>query len=117
MEVWPESLPQNFSAADYTDTLADNTVRSEMDSGPAKVRRVSTSKPSTLSGTMVMTTAQWNEFVAFRRDTLREVLSFEFPNPEDDGETTLIVRLTSAPSRTQWVPGVWRVNLQMEVLL
>lgn len=116
MYTWPDSLPQHFGAEGFNIELPDNTLRSPMDSGPAKVRRITTANPGSMAGSMLMTTDQWDELRAFWRDTLRETYSFDFPNPEDDGATVLNVRFAKPPSKSFWRPGRWRVALAFEVL-
>jgi hypothetical protein len=116
MEVWPSDLPQKFSASDYNDGLADNMLRSQMDSGPDKVRRLTIANAAPLSGSMMMDLPQWIVLKDFYVNVLHGAGRFEIPNPEDDGATALIVRFTNPPTRSQWLPGVWRVAIMLEVM-
>jgi hypothetical protein len=58
MAVWPATLPQYVLAANYTEAVPDNSIRSETDVGPAKVRRRGTAAPRPISCQVLLTTAQ-----------------------------------------------------------
>jgi hypothetical protein len=56
--VWPDELPGTLRLEGLSDTLGDNTFRSAVDAGPEKTRARSTAAPDTVSGTMIVSTAQ-----------------------------------------------------------
>ncbi len=56
--TWPVTLPQTVSQARYVEGMVSIVERSEMDSGPAKVRRRHTAGVERFSSTMQLTTAQ-----------------------------------------------------------
>ena len=111
MTDWPLTLPQQLQVGDFDDAAPDNLMLSEMDQGPPKSRRKSTSNAAPMSGSMVMTTAQWAALLDFYLDTIMEALPFNFPDP-DDNEETLAVKFTRAPTRRPAAPGKWRVRLE-----
>ncbi len=64
---WPPDLPQKFLIEGYSETPSENVLRSNMDVGPAKVRRRSTTAPVQMSGSMLMTIDQLKRFRQFYR--------------------------------------------------
>jgi hypothetical protein len=115
MTDWPSTLPQRFLAADYSDTLPDNVIKTQMDAGPPKRRRKTTANIQVISGSMILTTTQWNSLVTFFQDTLKETLNFTLPEPGNDGVGTLNVVFSGPPQRQYFGPGRWRVALRFEV--
>ena len=72
MATWPATLPtfQEFLEGSYREFLANNVIRTEMDIGPAKIRRRGTAAPDIISGTMHMTSTQVGIFQTFYEDTI-----------------------------------------------
>lgn len=92
---WPSSLPQFVLRDGYNRSPRSNVIRTEMDTGPAKVRRRSTFKTFTLNVTMAMDVTELNTFESFFDSNLGYgALSFNFPNPEDP-DNTIEVRFNS----------------------
>lgn len=91
---WDSDLPQAFEAGSYQFEHGSGIVRTEMDSGPPKVRRRFTAIYHRHSGSMVMLkTTYTSDFLTFFGTTLYDgTLSFNFPNPMDDGATTIECR-------------------------
>ena len=71
-EVWPLSLPFFDRADGHSRTGPQNAViRTQMDTGPAKVRRRTTLAPKIYSGIMrPLTKAEFATFEAFFEDTI-----------------------------------------------
>lgn len=111
---WPETLPQRLAASDFSDSLPDNVITTTMDAGPPKRRRKTTANIRTISGSMVMTTAEWDALVTFFQDTIKETLPFELPAPGEDVGTLTVV-FGAPPQRQYFGPGRWRVALKFEV--
>lgn len=111
---WPETLPQLLSASDFTHTLADNVLATEMDVGPPKRRLRSLANEAPLAGSMIMTSAQWADLETFYIDTVSGVLPFNFPDPDDDEETIEVI-FAAPPGRRYSSPGKWRVSLQLRI--
>lgn len=65
MSAWPASLPQFFLEAGYREPLEDQLIESDMDAGPAKVRRRFTTATRIISGSIAMTQAQAAVFETF----------------------------------------------------
>lgn len=115
VDVWPATLPQGLQRTDYAEGIGDGRLRSQMDAGPAKVRRRSSAMPRPLTGTMVVTSAQIQTVRQFIEETLiGGSLPFCMPAPRTGGP--ILVRLVEMPSWSA-LGGKWyRLNLSLEVL-
>ena len=112
--VWPPTLPQVALADGYTSRPGDNVVRTEMDVGPAKVRRRGSAGVRRISVRYRMTPAQSDDFEAFYNDTLRSgALRFTWPGPA--GGDSLTARILPTPV---WRPrgANWTVSMDLEIL-
>ncbi len=114
MFIWPSTLLQRLAASDFSDTLPDNVITTAMDAGPPKRRRKTTANIRTMTGSMVMTTAEWDDLVTFFQETVRETLPFDLPTPGADSGTVTVV-FGAPPQRQYFGPGRWRVALKFEV--
>lgn len=77
MVDWPEGIPFFKLRSGYGAEPGENTLRTPMDVGPAKVRRRTTSAPSVITGSAYMTREEAQRFEQFWRDTLKDgALSF-----------------------------------------
>ncbi len=84
MAVWPATLPQKPLLADFEREAADATIRSEMDAGPAIVRRRFHRGVDDYPWSAYLTDAQRTTFESFYQTTLRQgALAFDMPSPED----------------------------------
>lgn len=119
LDVWPGTLPQNYIAADYTDTLADALIKDEYNVGPPSYRRRTTAAVRRFSGTMVMNAAEWIILRSFFQTTLLDgTLRFTFP-PQgvSDRSRFWISRFVSPPRRQlSNSDDAWFVSLEMEIL-
>jgi len=70
MTEWPVSIPFFDLRSGYGAQPGENTIRTEMDIGPAKTRRRTTAAPSRVTGMAYMTREEAQRFEAFYRDTL-----------------------------------------------
>lgn len=114
MPVWPTTLPQSPLQDSYRETVADNTVRTAMEQGPAKLRRRATSAVSKLSIGFILNPAQMAVLESFYASGLSGgVLPFTFPHPRTGTGTSC--RFTTPPSASN-IGGYYKVALEMEVL-
>lgn len=114
MFTWPLTLPQRLAASDFSDTLPDNVIATAMDAGPPKRRRKTTANIRTMTGSMVMTTPEWDDLVTFFQETVKETLPFELPTPGANSGSITVV-FGAPPQRQYFGPGRWRVALKFEV--
>ena len=116
VDAWPATLPQVVLSEGFSQTLGDGRVRVKPDAGPALVRRRSSAVPTAMPCNIDVDNDQWDDLLTFGRTTLLEwSLPFTFPDP--GGGSDLLVRFgENLPSRSEVVPGTWRVSLDLEVL-
>lgn len=125
--VWPPALPQKPQADGYKELMPSNLIRSETDTGPAKVRRRGNAKPVIVSATYVMTTAECATLDSFVYDSLGGgAVCFDWPRPTvgADGQDAMqYVRARLQPSSdgiytktylSNFV-GLWQVTLTLEI--
>lgn len=120
---YPSTLPQLFQHDSFTKSRQGNLLRTEMDSGLPKVRRLFTAVSTYLTGEMIMTNAELAIFEDFFDNTIASgALSFNFPNPFDYGATTLEVRFNisskSEPYTVSPDGGTmdWRIGFALETI-
>ena len=116
--TWPPGLPQIPQQDGFSEVGGVNVIRTPMDKGPARTRRLSRLiKP--VQVTFEMTTAQVATLETFVEDTLFGVRRFNFTHPRK--LTTVEVRIVPAsegvfytltPLGASW----WRVSMTIEVL-
>lgn len=114
MTTWPATLPAPLLAG-YQETLADNTLRSQMDKGPDKVRRHTTANVRPLSFSLVLTATQLSALIAFyNTTTLGGSLAFDFTDIRTS--ETLSCRFSTPPVFSPVGGGPYTVNISLEVL-
>jgi len=115
--TWPATLPQS-PQKDFTENVGINIIRSSMDSGPAK-QRLRSRRPTTMTLSFIMTTAQTQTLESFINTDLLGVKRFNFKHPRLG--TTVECRLVPQGegqffSLQYRAPGYWQTNLQFEIL-
>lgn len=91
--TWPASLPQYVQEGGYQETLQDQTVESNMETGPAKIRRRFTKSIRKFQISMLMTPAQATAFEAFWQDTVKGgSIPFDWVHPRTRAAATLRFR-------------------------
>ena len=116
MATWPATLPtfQEVLEDSYNEALADNTIRSEMDIGPAKVRRRGTAAPQLISGSMFCTSTQVGILDTFYSGTVNYGAdAFDTIHPRTT--VAVSVRFTGQPQIARMGDG-WQVSISFEVL-
>lgn len=116
VDAWPATLPQKVLSEGFSQTLGDGRTRVQPDAGPALARRRSTAVPTQMPCRIDVDDDQWEDLLEFGQDTLLGwSLPFTFPDP--GGGSDLLVRFADGlPSRSEVVPGLWRVSLSLEIL-
>jgi hypothetical protein len=114
---WHTSLPQSLLVDGYRQEPADNLLRSQMDRGPAKVRKDSSAGPRPVSGSILVTAAQLATYKSFHKTTLLDgALRFNWVDP-DDGTTAVEMRIV----KSSWAPANkaatrFIISLELEIL-
>lgn len=125
--IWPPALPQAPLAEGYSETIPSNLLRSETDTGPAKVRRRGTAKPYIISASYLLSTEECEVLDGFLVDTLGGgAICFDWPRPmfhrREDGSFRY-VRARIVPSgdglyTKNFASGLvdrWNVTLSLEI--
>ena len=104
--AWPTGIPDTFESSGFAYDSDSGVIRSDMDSGPAKVRRRFTSTPKNMKGTIIMTRAQFQLWEIWFEDVIYHgSLSFTMTDPVNTG--TMTVRLVTGSSSK---PYSWTAN-------
>jgi hypothetical protein len=110
--VWPPGMPQYFLRGDFKAQPPDNVLAADAEQGDFQSRLIGVAGPSPLSGSMVMSDAQYDDLCLFYRDVVRGVLPFSFPDPQGDGVIT--VHFSDPPGRRPFSRALWQVRLSLE---
>lgn len=98
MPAWPATLPQYVFAQGYEETFPDEVLRTQMDAGPAKVRRRFTAGTRPFSVQVPLTATQVADFDSFfLNDIAAGALSFDWVHPRTQAAATLRIVTPSPP--------------------
>ncbi|MDR2160515.1 MAG: hypothetical protein LBP23_10660 [Treponema sp.] len=79
---WPADLPATLLLEGLSAKQESNTIRTQMDAGPGKVRRRYTANTKVFTGKLLLTPAQRTLLEQFYHTALADgVLRFNFTNP------------------------------------
>lgn len=91
--LWPTTLPAFVLEDGYSETLNDQSVESQTDTGNPKIRRRTTKLIQTFDVTIQMTTSQRADFLTFWNTTLAGgTLTFDWVHPLTRAATTFRFR-------------------------
>lgn len=108
---WPDTLPQAWLNEGYQETLPDVMIRTQMDAGPAKVRRRFTCQVTPIKARLLLTTTEKGYLETFfNTTTAGGSLSFTFPHDGAD-----VLRFTKAPTFSK-TGLAWAVDFELEKL-
>lgn len=116
--AWPVSLPVAPRVAGLQETAPALTVRTQMDVGPAKVRKRTTFNVARFDLSMVMTGAQLGTFIGFYTGAAGGgAIAFQFKNPRSG--VNGLFRFTSEPTWRPTAPRddgaeYWEVAFSVE---
>jgi hypothetical protein len=97
--TWPLTLPQPFLVAGYSETFPNVMERTQMDAGPARVRRTMSGNVRPYTGQQIMNDTQVGILDDFFMNTLSGgTIRFIFPTPRTG--TTGEFRFTAPPKVT-----------------
>ncbi len=115
MPSWPGTLPQNFQVQGFSEQEPDLLLRSEMDAGPAKLRRRFTAGVRPVTTTLILTQTQKATLSTFFGTTLSGgALSFDWVLPNT--ATTATYRFTGPPVYQALGNNLFSAQLNLEVL-
>ena len=111
---WPGTLPKVLRLSGLSNSLPNLTIRSQMDIGPAKVRRRTTAAVEPVAGSIVLTEQQTESLDTFFITTLKGgALSFNWIHPRT--LTPVEMRMVSPPKYDS-AQGLFIATLDLEVL-
>jgi len=116
---WPSTLPQAPDADGYQEQAPDLTLRTSMDTGPAKVRRRGAARPWVMQVSFTLTAEQSETLRAFVYDTLSGgALRFTWVHPRMGAAIECRLRGTGENLYTLTPSGAahWVASLSLEVL-
>lgn len=115
MSEWPDSLPYRPLVADYAEKRQDGAIRSDMDSGPAKVRRRFTVVVETFAIGLSLSSDQYDTLLDFFSLTLEEgTLAFDWIHPRTEEPKSC--RFVGPPTLKAQTPARFKISFQMEIL-
>ena len=117
--TWPSELPTTPLLQGYSEAIPNNTLRSSVDSGPAKVRRKGGLMPFPITASMNLTSEQVDALEEFISDTLMEgTLRFEWAHPRTKAtiESRFMPNGEKLVEITPVGAGRWFVSFSLEVL-
>lgn len=115
MPAWPATLPIAPLLDGYRERPPATTLRTEMDTGPAKLRRRFTSGTRPISVGFVLTKAQLERFDEFYVTVCAGgALSWTWEHPRTLEPVTL--RFVELGEYEPITPTQWRVTMQLEVM-
>lgn len=113
--LWPEDLPQSPLSDGFQETLPDNTLRSKMEQGPAKLRRRGTDASGKITMLFLLSAAQCTSLDIFYQNTLSGgSLRFCFKHPRR--QHNVMCRMMQPPEYIALNGGYYRAKIVMEVL-
>jgi hypothetical protein len=114
-ETWPPTLQDKLNEEAFSFTHGETKLRSDMDVGPAKVRRRYTKSVDPISCTIDVTQGEYSDFDYFYRTTLNGgVNQFTFDHPITGVPTDF--RIVGTPQTRSIGGGNFRVSMQWEIL-
>ncbi len=94
----------------------DNLLRTEMERGPAKVRRLTTASSLYISGEVEFSDEQLAVFEDFLHNYISDGAdSFLFPD-FDQEQDWRECRFRELPKKTRVDEGIWKLTLELELL-
>lgn len=115
MAAWPSGLPQIALGAEFEESADSALVRTQMDAGPAKVRRRYTAEVKRYRFTLILTTAEVATLETFFTDTIGlGSLPFDWLNQRT--KATVSLRLVNRPSYREIAGGLWVTSLDLEYM-
>lgn len=114
-QVWPVSLPQRPLIRKLQEVAPELRLRTNMDAGPAKMRRRFQAGVRPFVVSMVLTGAQVETLDAFFGTTLQGgTLRFDFTHPRTG--VTGEFRFVEPPQYSGVSPGTYEASMQLELM-
>lgn len=113
--AWPVSLQDKVNEDSFSYEVGETVLRSDMDVGPQKLRRISTRPIDKMTVSINVTVDQWQDFMTFYNTTTNGgTLRFEFNHPITQVLTEF--RFASVPRTSSLGGGNFMVVMDWEVM-
>ena len=113
--TWPSQLQQKLNEDGFSYNIGPTVVRTEMDIGPAKVRRRFTKSVDTLTAIINLTVSEYSVFTYFYDTTLNGgSTTFNFLHPITGA--TIEARFVSDPSIRSIGGDKFQASMEWEIL-
>lgn len=117
MPAWPTGLPDYVQEQGYSEQMPDTTIETNMDIGPAKIRRRTTTASRIITCTILMTQAQSVIFEEFYLTTLRGgSLTFDWVHPLSRVACTMRFRKPAPQKSISHSGAVIRYACKLEIM-
>lgn len=114
MDTWPIALQQHLNADDFDVQYGDTTIRSDMDIGPAKVRRRFTDAVDIYTCSIFLDLDSWSVLRDFYKTILAGgSLPFLFNDPLNGGATATF-RFAKPPDGRPIGGRIFRISMTWE---
>lgn len=122
--IWPLTLPQTPLISGYSETMPSTLLRSETETGPAKVRRRGNAKPVTVQASYILNTEQMELLDTFVYEIIGGgAVCFDWPRPRFKSGDGGYVRARLIPasdglysrSVVDSTTDFWNVTLSLEI--
>jgi len=115
MATWPTSLPQELNEEGFSTELIDNTIRTQMDYGPAKVRKRCTSNVMKVEGSVSLNSTQLTTFMSFfNSNCAYGATAFDWTHPLTGNNCSM--RFVSPPKIRPIGGNITEVQMSLEIL-
>lgn len=115
MSTWPATLPQHPLVENYSETLAKTVLRTDMDAGPAKVRRRFTAAALPFKMSMILDDTDMATFdTFFTTTTAGGATAFDWVHPRTDASGSF--RFIGQPTVSVVGPDLYKVEFEVELL-
>jgi hypothetical protein len=115
MTTWPDTLPVAPLLENFQELLPQTTIRTDMDSGPAKVRQRTTAGVGALMVSYLLNVAETVALDSFYQTTLSGgATPFDFTHPRTGA--ILSCRFSRPPEYTPAYGSYFKVTQSLEVL-
>jgi len=115
MVAWPASLPQSPLIAGFEEDVPETALRTEMDAGPAKLRRRFTASVRPIKYPLILTETQVATLDTFYVTTMQAgTLPFTHTHPRTGA--AINARFTKAPKYQPFKDDLWTTILEWEIL-
>jgi len=115
MTTWPSTLPSTPLLENFQELLPETSIRTDMDTGPAKLRQRTTAAVGSLMVSYLLSKVQTATLDAFYETTLfGGAGAFDYTHPRTGN--TVSCRFVSAPQYAPANGNYFKVMLTLEIL-